>query len=515
MSAHDRIGNRYLKGFIRSIKKFTLIFLGFTVGWFLVTQLLLAQLISDVPSSWQWFNVAKDVGFIVLGSGLSFGLFRRCLTKHIKNIAELEQNEESLLCVLAGSQLGFWDWDLLTGEVNRNAIWAEMLGYSLDDIAFTIQQWSDFVHPDDRAAAWESIHAVLEGRADQHQMIYRMKTRQGEYKWILDCARVIRRDEHGKALRMSGTHSDVSRLKLTEDALKISEERFRRIFETTGVGMSQVGLDGRFLLVNDTFCHITGYSRDELLNQKKNFQAITYPDDLPMQLQLMNRFCQGEINRYDLEKRYVRKDGTIAWVKLSIALLRDTTETPLSLITAVQDITRLKGLQHELELRAHIDYLTEIPNRRYFMQLAEHELARAQRYGNDVAIFMLDVDFFKRINDAHGHKAGDKVLQKIARIMQGMLREVDILGRIGGEEFAIVLPQTNRRMAMEVAERLRRQVADSVMTLDNGVSLNVTLSIGVAMMTRQHGNLDSVIGQADKGLYQAKAGGRNKVMFSD
>lgn len=511
MSAHGRFGDQCLNGVVGSIKKIALSMLAFAAGWFLLAHLLLAQVASD-PIRWQWLNIVKDIGFVGLAAWLALGMFRSHLNKHLENISELAQSEESLLSVLAGSQLGFWDWNLLTGEVNRNAIWAEMLGYTLDDIAFTTQQWSDFVHPEDREAAWESIYAVLEGRTDRHQMIYRMKTRDGGYKWILDCARVIRRDEHGKALRMSGTHSDVTKLKSAEEALKISEERFRRIFETTGVGMSQMGLDGCFLLVNNTFCHITGYSRAELLNQKKNFQAITHPDDLPMQLQLMDRFCRGDINRYDLEKRYIRKDGSIAWVKLSIALLRDASESPLNLITAVQDITRLKGLQQELELQAHIDYLTGIPNRRHFMELAEHELARAERYGNEVAIFMLDVDFFKRINDEYGHKAGDKVLQNIAQLMQGMLREVDILGRIGGEEFAIVLPQTNRQKAMEVAERIRNQVAGNKIVLENGVSLNVTLSIGVAMMSPGYRDLDSVIGVADKGLYQAKAGGRNNVV---
>lgn len=513
MTEHGLAGNSCLNGIVCSIKKVALIFAAFTVGWFLLTQFLLSGLVAD-PVRWQWLTIAKDIGFVVLGAGLCVGLFRRHLKKHIENIAELEQSEESLLRVLAGSHLGFWDWNLSTGEVKRNAIWAEMLGYDLDDIAFTTRQWSDFVHPDDREAAWESIRAVLDGRTAEHQMIYRMKTRDGEYKWILDCARVMRRDERGKPLRMTGTHSDVSKLKLTEEALTLSEERFRRIFETTGVGISQVGLDGRFLLVNDTFCHITGYSREELLNEKKNFQAITYPDDLQNNVQVLDRLCQGDINRRDLEKRYIRKNGTIAWVKLSIALLRDAAGQPASLISAVQDITRFKSLQQELELRAHIDYLTGIPNRRYFMELAEHELARAQRYGNEVAIFMLDVDFFKQVNDEHGHKAGDKVLREIAHIMRSVLREVDVLGRIGGEEFAIVLPQTGRQMAAEVAERLREQVAGGKMMLDSGVMLNVTLSIGVAMMTPLRGDLDSLMGQADKGLYEAKAGGRNKVVFN-
>lgn len=428
-----------------------------------------------------------------------------------QKIEELKQRVESLTRVLEGSQLGFWDWNIVTNEVKRNTTWAEMLGYKFDEIAFTTQQWTDFVHPDDRDSAWASINAVLEGHAAEHALIYRMKTKRGDYKWILDRARVVERDSDGKPLRMSGTHTDVHQLKTTEDALRESEKRFRGIFENAGIGIAEVLPDGTFLRVNDTYCRMTGYSQDELLNVKKTFQAITFPDDIEPDLRLLDELINGFGNSYDVEKRYIRKDGTIAWVHRSVSLLKNEDGQPISLISAVQDITNLKKLQEELEFQARIDYLTGIPNRRYFMELAEHEIARIQRYPSTLAVIMLDVDFFKDVNDKHGHKAGDTVLQKLAHLMKSELREVDVLGRMGGEEFAILLPETDTQRAIEVADRLKKTVADRDISLDSDSILHVTISIGLAVLTKQQDSIEILLNKADKGLYQAKNKGRNRI----
>ncbi|MFM8332158.1 MAG: EAL domain-containing protein [Candidatus Methylumidiphilus sp.] len=123
--------------------------------------------------------------------------------------AELRESEERLRFVMEGSEIGLWDWDLATGEVLRNQHWAEMLGYRLDDIQFTVAQWSDFVHPDDREAAWQSITEHLLGKTPQHQMEYRMRTQSGAYKWIMDRAKVVKRGPDGRELRMCGTHTDI------------------------------------------------------------------------------------------------------------------------------------------------------------------------------------------------------------------------------------------------------------------------------------------------------------------
>jgi diguanylate cyclase (GGDEF)-like protein len=165
----------------------------------------------------------------------------------------------------------------------------------------------------------------------------------------------------------------------------------------------------------------------------------------------------------------------------------------------------------ELERQAHIDYLTGLANRGRFMELAEAEEARAARYGNPFAVLLLDVDHFKSINDRHGHKAGDAVLRALGAILRKTLREVDIIGRIGGEEFAALLPETDAIRAPEVAERVRRAIADSEMPAGDGEPLHVTVSIGVVATKENVGSIDKLLGQADTALYLAKNSGRNRV----
>ena len=131
----------------------------------------------------------------------------------------LENSEQQLRFVLEGANLGFWDWDIVAGTVDRNERWATMLGYSHEEIRHTTQQWTDFVHPDDRARAWHSINAALEGRASMHQLEYRMLCKDGSALWILDQAQVMQRDADGKPLRMCGTHTDITDMKATQEEL--------------------------------------------------------------------------------------------------------------------------------------------------------------------------------------------------------------------------------------------------------------------------------------------------------
>ena len=133
---------------------------------------------------------------------------------------ELLLSEERLKMVLEGSQQGFWDWNIITGEVRRNDRWAQMLGYaSIREFEDNTDTWTNSIHPDDRDAAWASINDHLEGRKDAHKLEYRMLTKDGEYKWILDHAKIVQRDAEGKPLRMSGTHIDIS------DRKQLEEER--------------------------------------------------------------------------------------------------------------------------------------------------------------------------------------------------------------------------------------------------------------------------------------------------
>ena len=168
-------------------------------------------------------------------------------------------------------------------------------------------------------------------------------------------------------------------------------------------------------------------------------------------------------------------------------------------------------LYEEAERMATIDPLTGLNNRRCFFDMAQIEFERALRYQHPVSIIMLDIDFFKNVNDSHGHLIGDAVLKIIADRCRMVLRSSDKIGRYGGEEFVILLPQTALSMAEKTAERIRKLVCDRPLLIEN-VKINMTVSLGVSCMDEESSlTLEQVLDQADQALYQAKQSGRNRV----
>lgn len=173
-------------------------------------------------------------------------------------------------------------------------------------------------------------------------------------------------------------------------------------------------------------------------------------------------------------------------------------------------VQRLKEGQAKLEQLATTDPLTGLANRKQIMTSLEAHLEQHQRYGSDVSILMIDIDHFKRINDTHGHQAGDAVLVQIARIFRETLRSIDTAGRYGGEEFLILLGQIDAEHAKQTAERIRSSVARHVFIIGD-VSLQVTVSVGVSGLKAEGNSFSDIIGRADRALYAAKGGGRNRV----
>jgi len=168
----------------------------------------------------------------------------------------------------------------------------------------------------------------------------------------------------------------------------------------------------------------------------------------------------------------------------------------------------------EMERQAYTDSLTAVWNRRYFSEVAERELVRSKRTYDPLVLLMLDIDYFKRVNDTYGHKAGDLVLQEFCRICLHTLREIDIFARLGGEEFVALLPNTTADKAESAANRLREAVAEAKVLLHDGEVISFTVSIGVSCLPVISSNLDEILRDADHALYEAKRTGRNKVCMS-
>lgn len=177
-----------------------------------------------------------------------------------------------------------------------------------------------------------------------------------------------------------------------------------------------------------------------------------------------------------------------------------------------KDITEHKVLQEKLQEQANTDSLTGCHNRRCFLEEFGQEFLRTRRYGGDLSVLMLDLDHFKAINDQYGHQAGDRVLKSFVQVCRTHMREVDVMGRLGGEEFAILLPETDIEQAFEIAERLYKAVAEQEIVLESSDPIHVTTSIGIASVAESDPNIEAIINRADVALYKAKEAGRNRVL---
>lgn len=194
------------------------------------------------------------------------------------------------------------------------------------------------------------------------------------------------------------------------------------------------------------------------------------------------------------------------------SLQQEAQQSALDLLVAQKTLELERTLKEKAEIQARTDYLTGLHNRRHFIEQAEHELARARRYHRPLSLLMIDIDRFKTINDTWGHSTGDAVLRKVSLLIRNALREVDIMGRMGGEEFAAVLVEVDVEQAMQVAQRLCTTVAETTIVLQEGESLQVTISLGLTGLKGRDITFDSLLKEADLALYRAKQSGRNRVV---
>jgi len=213
-------------------------------------------------------------------------------------------------------------------------------------------------------------------------------------------------------------------------------------------------------------------------------------------------------------EQFAQKRETILIVSLFAAavLLGMVTLTLDKLFSRTQSLESIRRLSHNLYLKATEDDLTGVANRRHFYDLGEHAVAIAHRYMRPISLVMLDADHFKKINDTYGHKAGDDVLINIARLCCESVRAADQIGRFGGEEFLILMPEMDLDGAVQLAQRLRALIEDSAVYTDDNERVNVTMSIGVAELDNDTQDFDALVARADQALYKAKLQGRNCVV---
>ncbi|WP_347989520.1 diguanylate cyclase [Methylomonas sp. AM2-LC] len=306
------------------------------------------------------------------------------------------------------------------------------------------------------------------------------------------------------------TFEDITDRKRNEEAIRENSLRLKTILDNLFTYVALLDSNGVVEEINKATLERTGYRREEIIGQYFCDAPLwNYNDEVRSQLiAAINAAKLGKSSRYDV---VVKLNDELVPIDFQISPVLDNSGQIIGLLPTAVDITERKFLEEELKRQAHLDYLTELPNRRRFMEQCKVELSRSQRYDLTLSILMLDIDKFKSINDIYGHQAGDLVLKKLALIFQKVLRNIDIAGRMGGEEFAIILPETDIEEALLIAERLREIICATEVCLANGLNIDFTVSIGIATLVDNNTNIEILVNEADKALYRAKQAGRNKV----
>jgi|GEM_PF-1667000 len=295
-------------------------------------------------------------------------------------------------------------------------------------------------------------------------------------------------------------------LQAQQEKLAQSEELYRAIFENTGSASIIIDEDSVIRLANTEWSRLSAYRKEEIEGKMSIAEFIAPEDRERVMSYHFLRRTSPELSPSRYEFHFLKKDGGIGQVLCSTTMVPGTGRS----IASLMDISEHKRLESELRTLATTDYLTGIYNRRTVMELGRQEFERARRYHEPLALLMMDIDHFKLVNDNHGHAAGDEALCSLVNSCIECLRGQDILGRMGGEEFLIILPHTGLAEAMQVAERLRAWVAEIPINYE-GTPFRITVSLGVSQLEASDANIEAVIRKADAAMYRAKQKGRNLV----
>jgi diguanylate cyclase (GGDEF)-like protein/PAS domain S-box-containing protein len=294
----------------------------------------------------------------------------------------------------------------------------------------------------------------------------------------------------------------------SESRRREAERRWQLAFEQNPVGSALVDVNGRLTQCNDALVNLIGYSRDELLG--RTFAEITHPDDIDKNLELFAELLAGKRDSYQLEKRYVHRDGHVIWGLLHAGVIRDENGGVLTLVGQIDDITVRKQAEEQIAHRSSHDPLTDLPNR---LQL-EEVLAECIASGHPAGALCCGIDRFKTVNDSLGHDAGDELIRAVAARLRETLPSAMTVGRIGGDEFVVVVPgEADPEALRGIAGALLAALREPVPL--RGHRHTVSMSIGATVSSPRHAHPDEVLRDADQALRRAKRQGRARVEFYD
>ncbi len=423
------------------------------------------------------------------------------LTKKINLGIKASISNERIELALLGNKDGIWDWKMNSNIVYFSPRWKEIIGYKDDEFANEFSEWEKHVHPEDFQSIILSLEKNISGETDHFEGVHRLKHKDGHWVWILHRGKAIF-DENGDAIRVVGTHTDISK----EKELQIKSSIQEQVIEQIHNSIISTDLTGIIIDWNQGSEFLYGYTSKEMLGQQI---SILFPELKSLE----------NINNLNTTVEVIRKCTKKLIVSFSLSSLKDINSQAIGIIVNSYDITQQVELEKELEdqraklyHQANYDALTNLPNRVLFNDRLEQALKKAQRNKSVLAIFFIDLDRFKQINDSLGHDIGDRVLRTVTDRLESCLRREDTLARLGGDEFTIMIESLEQgQTASLLADKILKSLEEAIYIDQH--ELYVSCSIGISLYPDDGKSSQNLLKYADAAMYRAKDEGRNNFKF--
>jgi diguanylate cyclase (GGDEF)-like protein/PAS domain S-box-containing protein len=423
---------------------------------------------------------------------------------------QLRASEERLTLALEAVGDAVWDWHVNSGEVLISEGYAKLIGTSPAVLSMQCSDLIDYVLPDDKVQLLQMMQDCIAGKKDSYRVEHRLQSSDGSVKWVLARGAVVHRSVVGKALRMVGTLVDISQKKQIEADLVTAAQFQRAIFDSISAQIAVLDQDGMVLNTNAAWrSYMSNLGFEESVGQNylkvlSHFFAVDSPT-VAVVAAGMAAIAAGEVPNFDVPEP-IRCVCGRWWFTVKITSVQDPARR---MVVTHEDVSVLKRAELASQTLANVDNLTGAMSRQHFMCLADQELARSKRYQLPLVVLMLDLDHFKSVNDNYGHPTGDVVLKRFVQTVKGVLRESDLIGRIGGEEFAVLLPNTTQEGGCALANRIIEAVRANPVVFEKQ-TVAYTVSIGASYLTQQP-SFGAMLAESDAALYRAKKGGRDRL----
>lgn len=417
---------------------------------------------------------------------------------------------ERMELALIGNNDGLFDWDLRDNSVYYSPRWKEMLGYRDEELGNDFSTWEERAHPGDIPEVLAAADACIEGKKEYFESVHRMKHKDGHWIWISARGKPLK-DDDGHPIRLIGTHTDI-----TEDKeMQIQFAHQVQIIKQVRDAIISTDLEGVITSWNIGAELLLGFKSYEVVG--KDIAMLYDKEDFRTIEEYMDKIAQeGE---YNISINLINKSNEPILSELSLSVLNDASGNPIGTIVYAQDVTERKEAEkklHEqrvvLDYQAHHDALTGLPNRILFSDRLELGIKKAKRNQNKLALFFIDLDHFKQINDSLGHEVGDAVLMTVTERLESQIRNEDTFARLGGDEFTIIMENLHKS---EDASRLAQKILDIMAEpiLIEEQKLYVSTSIGISLYPEDGTDASNLLKYADTAMYKAKDEGRNNFQF--